>query len=65
MNQEDTRRTLGAALLLARSDCCDVCRALIRVRDAVAPVLSQTLAIDGLDAAVADADQAVRFAPAH
>ena len=35
MNQDDLRRTVGAAIMLARSDCCDVCRALIRVRDQI------------------------------
>ena len=35
MNPDDVKRTLSAAILLARADCCDVCRALIRVRDVI------------------------------
>lgn len=40
MDAQDLKRGLGIAILSARKDCCDACRALVAIREATARAMT-------------------------
>ena len=65
MTPEEARRGFGLALLKAKPECCDVCRALVSLRDYLA---DQMLQADAASASTLEVDGEPRepaVAPAH